>query len=213
MGITQMDMLAGHSLFERRADLLAYQVVFAPCGPGDDPIAASPTAIANIHAFVEAGGKLYVTDWSYEFARQPFPGRLTWEGETTELGSAIEGSWAGAATVVDKGLQAWLTATGEPSFEIFGNWTSLTAVHTTTGKDEHGNEVQVTPKVWVTADKDGTEVPATVSFEEGCGRVLFSTYHAESAYGGTGPLLTQEKALLHVLLEVSVCAGKRPGVN
>ena len=54
-----------------------------------------------------------------------------------------------------------------------------------------------------------------MSFQNKCGRVLFSTYHTESGTGGGGgtALLAQEKALLYVLLEVGVCVGERPGVK
>ena len=47
-----------------------------------------------------------------------------------------------------------------------------------------------------------------MSFEQKCGRVLFSTYHAEG--DSTSTLLAQEKALLYVLLEVGVCVGELP---
>ena len=49
--------------------------------------------------------------------------------------------------------------------------------------------------------------PSTVSFDSQCGRVLFSTYHAEG--GETDALLAQEKALLFILLEVGVCVGQQ----
>ena len=50
--------------------------------------------------------------------------------------------------------------------------------------------------------------PSTVSFDNQCGRVLFSTYHAEG--GEADALLAQEKALLFILLEVGVCIGEQP---
>ena len=69
----------------------------------------------------------------------------------------------------------------------------------------------------MTAQKagNGPQRPTTVSFENQCGRVLFSTYHTENSTFGTGSstLTAQEKALLYVLLEVGVCVGERPGVN
>ncbi len=52
---------------------------------------------------------------------------------------------------------------------------------------------------------------ATVSFQDKCGRVMYSTYHAEGTdNGGSSTLLAQEKALFHILLEVSACVGVRP---
>ena len=54
----------------------------------------------------------------------------------------------------------------------------------------------------------GSDRPATVSFEQKCGRVLFSTYHTEG--DNNSKLLAQEKALLYILLEVGVCVGELP---
>jgi hypothetical protein len=63
--------------------------------------------------------------------------------------------------------------------------------------------VTITPKVWITGNTPSVAKPLTVSFERGCGRVLFSTYHTETS--GSGGLKPQELALLYVLLEVGVC--------
>ncbi len=56
-------------------------------------------------------------------------------------------------------------------------------------------------------DPDGK--PITIRPNENqCGRVLFSTYHAEG--GEADALLAQEKALLYILLEVGVGVGEQP---
>jgi hypothetical protein len=73
-----------------------------------------------------------------------------------------------------------------------------------------GQTKTVTPRVWMSGSKAGTaKKPATVSFEYGCGRVLFSTYHTEPS---SLMLTPQERALLGVLLEVNVCNGSPTGV-
>jgi hypothetical protein len=213
LGISEMVKKTDRTLLENEAELMKFQIVFVPCGMSDDPTPANATAKANMQKFVEAGGKLYVTDWSYEFVRQPFAGFLKWEGETPELGSATGEMWDAPAQAVDPGLRDWLNAVGDTSFEVVGNWTTIASVNPTMGKNAKGDPVLVTPKVWVTATKEGKSTPTTVSFENKCGRVLFSTYHTESGFGGSSDLLAQEKALLYVLLEVGVCVGKRPGVQ
>jgi hypothetical protein len=219
LGFTGFDMKRGRSLLSDAAALMRYQIVFVPCGGQADPAATDPVAQANLKNFVRAGGRLYATDWSYEFVRQPFPGFLSWENESSELGSAASREkWEGAAEAVDPGLRGWLAATGNPTFDVVGNWTNISGVHSQAGLDPKGNATTITPKVWVTAASPLGVRPTTVSFESGCGRVLFSTYHAE---GGGAPteLLAQEKALIHVLLEVGVCvgsggdAGQAPGVR
>lgn len=216
LGITEFDMKTDRSLLLNAAGLDKYHVVFIPCGMSEDETSTSPQAQANMQEYVAKGGKLYVTDWSYEFVRQPFPGFLSWEGETATLGSAASGDeWDAPATAADQGLADWLAATGDTSFTVEGNWTTIKDVITQKGKNPKGDEVDIAPKVWVTAQKGQQQYPTTVSFESQCGRVLFSTYHTEnSSFGsGSGSLTAQEKALLYVLLEVGVCVGDRPGVN
>lgn len=216
LGITALDVKHDRALLENEAELMKYHVVFIPCGSKSDPTSTSTRAKQNLQKFVEAGGKLYVTDWSYEFVRQPFPGFLSWDGETQALGSAASGNeWDAPAMAADPGLAEWLGATGDPSFTVKGNWTTINAVNTLRGLDPKGDSVDITPKVWVTAQKPGSNMqrPTTVSFANKCGRVLFSTYHTEASVGGSTSLLAQEKALLYVLLEVGVCVGERPGVH
>jgi hypothetical protein len=136
-----------------------------------------------------------------------WPGFVSWDGETAQLGTACQSSpYDAPAQADDKGLSAWLGALGDSSFSVQANWTRLTKVTPTAGTDPSGMPTMIAPTVWVSSTLNGDTRPATVSFESQCGRVLYSTYHTEGS-GGTS-LLPQEKALLYVLLEVaSVCAG------
>lgn len=84
------------------------------------------------------------------------------------------------------------------------NWTAISAVKPGSGVDPDGKPVTVTPKVWVEANTQWGKLPATISFEQACGRVLFSTYHTE---GSSPTMLPQERALLYILLEVAVCVA------
>ena len=71
------------------------------------------------------------------------------------------------------------------------------------------SSTSMTPTVWVSADVPGEgHLPATVSYQYGCGRALFSTYHTEA--GTDASLKVQEKALLYIILEVAVCIGDIP---
>lgn len=214
LGIKDFEIKNDRSLLDDEAELMKYQVVFIPCGSQTDPRSTSETSKANIQKFVAAGGKLYVTDYSYEFVRQPFPGFVTWERESSALGSAASGGeWDAPAAAADPGLGDWLSATGDSSFEVKGNWTTIKSVNVMPGTDPKGDPIDIEPKVWVTAQKGTQTYPTTISFENQCGRVLFSTYHTESSFGGTTTLLAQEKSLLYVLLEVGVCIGSHDGVE
>ncbi len=201
------------SLLSNGAALLGYHIVFIPCSFSSgttcntSQVSSDPVVKQNLKQFVSAGGKVYATDYAYEFVRQPWPGFLTWEQQTSTLGSAcLTGAYDSPARVDDPGLAAWLTAIGETNVTLQQNWTRVVSTAPQPGLDEDGKAATITPKVWVTAQQGGT--PATVSFENGCGRVLFSTYHTEG--NGSSALIAQEKALLYVLLEVGVCVGQPP---
>ena len=192
-----------------------YHIVFIPCSFSSGTTCSTSQPSGNgdvqnrLRAFVTAGGKVYVTDYSYEFVRQPWPGFVTWENQTSDLGSAcMSGSYDAPANVDDPGLKSWLTAIGETSVTLQQSWTAISGLSPQQGLDSEGKLVTITPKVWVSAKRTSSTTPATVSFENGCGRVLFSTYHTEG--NGNAVLLAQEKTLLYVLLEVGVCVGLPP---
>lgn len=186
-------------------------IVFLPCGDFTQPtpnvdLSSEKAVQDNLRAFVEAGGRLYVTDWHYDFVARTFPGFVKFSGASHTACSGCERiAYDAQATVNDTGLASWMTAQNLTSFTLQRNYTNIDGVDsvTTAGKT-------VTPRVWVSGAKPGgAPKPATVSFEQGCGRVLFSTYHTEPF---ATQLTPQERALLGVLLEVSVCNDSPSGV-
>ena len=191
--------------------LSQYHIVFLPCAWSNqtdcntNSPALDPIVQKNLQDFVAKGGKLYTTDYAYEFVRQVFPGYVDWKNQTNTLGSAcLASAWDGAASSPDPGLTAWLATQGITAFDVKESWTGISAVHAGNTTDPDGKPISVTPKVWVEASTPWGKLPATISFEQACGRVLFSTYHTEAAAGG---MLPQERALLYILLEVSVCVA------
>lgn len=207
--------LKDSTLLKDRNALDGYHIVFIPCSfsQGTTCDTSQPSGDSavqnNLRAFVGGGGKVYVTDYAYEFVRQPFPGFVSWTGQTSALGSAcMPGAYDAPAQVDDPGLSAWLTAIGETNVTLQQSWTEIASLAPQPGYDADGKAVTIAPKTWVSAKQTGKTTPATVSFENGCGRVLFSTYHTEG--NGSSALIAQEKALLYVLLEVGVCIGQPP---
>jgi len=202
---------------KKMADFPKYHMIFFPC-TGGAQLDQTPVCSINVDNklldaaknFVGLGGKLYVSDWSYEYVRQGWKGAVTWDGETQQIGSACQGGGGDqGATWEDPSLKDWMTAIGDGTTSVKGAWTSLKSVNPFQTVDENGQAVTQTPKVWVSANGR----PTTVSFQDRCGRVLYSTYHTEgsdSTIGGSKTLLAQEKALLHILLEVGVCVGPKP---
>lgn len=203
-------------------NLASYHVVFLPCsgtvnesgqsGPACS-VSVDPQLKTAVKDFVAQGGKLYVSDWSYEYVRQGWPGFVTWMGETSQLGSGCQPGGADLpAQFDDTSLRDWMTAIGEGNASLKSAWSTIEKVNPVASLDENGKTFTQTPKVWASVKHGGGSYPATVSFQDRCGRVLYSTYHAEGSdsANGQGSFLAQEKALMHILLEVGVCVGPKP---
>ncbi|MGZ3421672.1 MAG: hypothetical protein ACXVEE_27600 [Polyangiales bacterium] len=195
------------------AELAKYHIVFVPCSGGSDSSGGSGPQCTGVYnsatkgpldGFVKAGGRVYVSDWSYEYVRQVFPGFVSWSGETSTIGSACQGGGGSqSATVEDKGLEDWLKAQGKTLDTVKDAWTHISSVNPKDDLDPDGKALKVTPKVWVKAGGD----PATTSFEHSCGRVLYTTYHTQPTSEASAPLEEQALALLYLILEVNVCVG------
>ncbi len=181
-----------------------YHILFLPCtGPCANPYADSPKVQSNLRDFVRAGGKVYVTDYSYEFVRRTWPGFYNWEFEDADSGSACGSSYDAPAAVNDESLKDWLGVMSITNFQILKNYTRILQTNPADVTDLNGKLVTVSPTTWISALDQGVS-SATVSFQDGCGRVLFSTYHTEGD-PDSPQLLPQELALLYVLLEVGLC--------
>ncbi|HOE47085.1 MAG TPA: hypothetical protein PLH51_00765 [Polyangiaceae bacterium] len=170
------DPMKNPTAFLKNYDYLKrYHIIFIPCSGSDgttctDTVPDNKTVQDNLKRFVSEGGKLYVTDYSYEYVRRPWPGFVNWDTETSATGSAcLSGEYDAPATVEDQEMREWLLAQGIDQFEVEANWTRISALHTLPGFDPKGAPIDVTPKTWV----KGSQNPATISFEDRCGRVLF----------------------------------------
>ncbi len=188
------------------ATLSQYHIVFFPCASSwPDGYLSDPNVLSNLRNFMNAGGRLYVTDYTYDVLRQTDPNPITWLYDTGAYGSAESGYYDATSTANDQGLADWLGAQGITSFVAEANWTIIDRVNQYSAPDEDGMSATFDPTVWVHGDVPGTgQKPLTVSYQHGCGRALFSTYHTESGQVG---LLVQERALLYIILEVAVCIG------
>jgi hypothetical protein len=208
-------------------ELLKHHIVLLPCATfGFDRndtqnrnVCGAPTGAeqAAFKSYVDAGGKLYVTDYSYEAVRQTWPGYVTFyddrmqplSGTSSGVGTACRGGAEDTpGEAQDPGLKSWMGAIGHANVTLQQSWSRIASVSPQPGFDPENKPKTITPKVWMTSNVGGQKLPATVSFEQRCGRVLFSTYHTEGSDGSQ--LLAQEKALLYILLEVGVCVGELP---
>jgi hypothetical protein len=196
-----------------------------------DAIFSDPTVRQNIRDYVAAGGKMYVSDWSAEYSDIPYPQFITFtanadNGNPDCLGTAcpeadVLPAYATlSAQAVDDDLRDWLDGQQGPdengelstysaaAFRAVDNFVKINGLPTVAlGEDDMGNPVSETAKVWVKGPwTDGEDPihPYTVTFEpNGCGRVLYSTFHT-APYDHLG-LVPQERVLVYLLLEVGVC--------
>jgi hypothetical protein len=127
--------IGGRTLTDLVSDLdamLQYHIIFIPCG-GSANVAAlqDQQTLQNIRDYVAAGGKLYVTDWSGEWADNVFPEQIElWNGsggsgidtpasaydrasdtwDPTQFGDAdlLQSFTSDAAEAVDPNLETWL---------------------------------------------------------------------------------------------------------
>jgi hypothetical protein len=190
--------------------LSQYHIVFFPCAVDwPDGYLTDPKVLSNLREFMRAGGRIYATDYSYDILKRAFGEPITWLYDNGSFGSAETSEYDAVATVIDSDMAAWLAAQGIGSFTLESNFTVVDAVQGYQAPDENGKPTMMTPKVWVNAAVPGEgDRPATISYQYGCGRALFSTYHTEP--WGLGEAMPQELAMLYTILEVGVCLGDLP---
>lgn len=100
--------------------MLQYHIIFIPCS-GSNNVSAlqDPQVLRNIRDYVAAGGKLYVTDWSGEWADNVFPEQIElWNGT---FSSSVDTP----ASAYDRAADTWNTgqfgnADGSPSYSSDG---------------------------------------------------------------------------------------------
>jgi hypothetical protein len=213
----------------------SYNVIFINCSGNEfESILTQPAARNNIRDYVQSGGRLYVTDWSYDYIEQvpefasiidfgPGPDGNPGQPEPMNAGAMGEGGIETDATVLEDGLRRWLEAveavTGETDViddqgrvhikHFLVSWVMQVAV-----------PVADNVKVWLEGPVSGgtytnETLPLTTTFDYAdCGRVLYSSYHTEGgggalgdfpSYCASGDLTPQERVLEYLILHIADC--------
>ena len=217
------------ALFDNNADtgiaaIYSYDIVFINCGVLEDSfdgigVAPDDKSVTTIlRDYVQKGGRLYATDWSYDYIEQAFPEFLDFYGDDSQ---ASQPEWLNAAEVgeqeiilenaeiLDKDLQAFLansTCSDRPNSDclstggglyiegFLGAWAVLEGAH------ESATGVKLYTQGEITTDAGETFIkPLTASFAFGAGYVFYSSYHSEDL-NSTG-LLPQERVLQYLIFE------------
>ena len=211
-----------------QADLNAYDIIFINCGVGGsleenreggfgETTGLDDSGKAALRSYVEGGGKLYVTDLSYDYVEQAFPEFVDFYGsdatpaaEAEAQGEAQTGAngVTSDVTILDETLKAWLggqscaegnclnedgTATIE-GFEF--DWTVINGAHP--AKASAVTFWTEGPVSWYADVGRGSGVkPLSFTFKAGAGRVLFSSYHTEET---SEPGFTPQERILQYLV-------------
>ena len=213
------DPTGGADLFRDASRLSTYDYVFVDCGASvaDEYYATSalrePAVQANLRAFVEGGGRLYVTDLAHDVAETAIPAAIDFGGGSglTDTPEPIDRAGEGApiehavhAQVLDDDLRAWLDNNGaldaSGRMEVRGlesGWVLVEAASPDRAR------------VWVEGPLDAPSAsrvrPLTVTGDRGCGRALFTSYHTIEDHSGGTTLSAQEQALAYLILEIGNC--------
>lgn len=206
------------------AYIFDYDIVFINCGAEETnafEFALDPedeTTITTLQAYVSGGGRLYATDWAYDYVEQAFPGYLDFYPEVDDGSEAealddaqqgLSGIVVEDAAILDTGLTDFLAnsvcdamddgnclnADGSLYIEGFlSGWAILNGAH------ETATGVTLYVQGSVTSDGDNWFTkPLTAAFTFGSGQVFYSSYHSEET-GLTG-FLPQERVMQYLIFE------------
>lgn len=169
-----------YALLSNEEAMLGFDIVCVNGGIQEEGVVDDPLVATNVSAYVEAGGTLFVTDWSYDLVERSFPEAIDFLGDDLTLSAAERGvaETISDALVVDQSLAGYL---GKQTVEVrydLAYWPLL-----------EGASGQVV--VHITGDAHYTEdgssepvaaqgVPLLVSFAAGYGTVVFSTFREEA---------------------------------
>ncbi len=211
--------------------LSKYHIIFVPCSGDTHSDALTQQSIDNIRAWVEAGGRWYVADWSNEFMSKVFPEYQNFYGGL----DGDLGSYDSLATVLDDGLLAWLEALPDPLKDInplndefhptlfqlpqvltVDNWSGIQyPLPEVLVDDGMGGQVNVGHTAWLEGPGDNFDIPnneilpLTVTGQYGCGKIQFTSYHTAEFFDYVG-LSPQELVLIYTILEIGVCQADLP---
>lgn len=183
-------------LLEDYATLSQYDIVFLNCGIDDGdfltPLLANDVAVANLQQFVTNGGSVYASDWAYSVVERAWPQSIDFYGNDNGLGASKRGAVTDLlmGTIVDPLLVASMGSSQIELHYPLVSWVPMEAVTSSV-------------KIYIQGDApidDGStlrDVPHTVGFNAGAGRVIYTSFHQEP---GISP--AQERVLQLLMFEL-----------
>ena len=143
----------------------------------DNSLVSDPVALENIERFVDRGGLLFISDWTYDLVEAIWPEKVLFFGEDQGAHDAAQAGRIGKvqAKVVDEGVAQALGVDEVTLDYNYSNWTVI---------EEAGEGVDVILSGDVeyrlsASDGYGTaqNVPLLISMESGAGQLVYSNFH------------------------------------
>ena len=214
--------------------MMSYHIIFIPCSTwSNGEMLLEEPILRNIRDYVAAGGRLYVTDWSGEWADNVFPEQIQLGPDadtpatayvraedrwvTEEFGPSDDSPpWSSPdAEAADPDLAAWLEGQVAPdgfaidaqAFHVEGNWNRIMELHDVViGTDEEGEPVVDKPRLYVRGSEefDGAgKRPLTATYEPAGCGRVMYSTYHTTDSVHAG-LLPQERVLLYLMMEIGV---------
>lgn len=152
LGSTYQDF---DKLLDGTVAMSTYDIIFINCGNDFESYLTNSAVLTRISEFVSNGGKLYVTDLSYDFIEQIFPGFLKYKDDPNSattaggIGDAEDGTPGITvnATINNATMQSWLgnvTVIQHDSSTPGNPYNDCTSTYTTrTGALNSSNEIPI----------------------------------------------------------------------
>lgn len=174
----------GEELLGDYATLAQYDIVFINCGANGidsypllglrSDVVDNPTYVDNLRQFVAEGGSVYASDEAYDLVERAWPDFVDFYGDDVALDAAQIGVQQIAAVpvdIVDPGLAASM---GADQFDIHFNYTLWAIIA----------DVAVGTDIYTRGDTPTSEgtmanMPLTIGFTAGQGRVIYTSFHQE----------------------------------
>lgn len=157
--------------------LAQYDVLFLNCGISEAWASSDQALVAQtLSDFVEAGGSIYASDWSYFAIEAAFPGMISFLNDDTIVGAARFGRKANVSGIIVDPTMATLLGSNQANIAYdLNEWVVMESV-------DPSVEVLVEGAFRQGAN-DGSAVattgPLSVRFFPGQGRVIYTTFHNE----------------------------------
>ncbi|MFH1262120.1 MAG: hypothetical protein V1495_01575 [Pseudomonadota bacterium] len=217
-------------LLDGTVDLNQFDIVFLNCGLFSESMLTQTTVRSRLRSYVEAGGKIFATDLSYDFIEQVFPEVMKFEGDpddafTPGARDAAELGTKGdtvEATVNNTTMKDWLSgvkvnsgttleACDRSALQVNGTTGALNSDGTIhigdlgeAWAEMHSAHTGQNPTIWIQGEiEELTKRPLTVSMEIGTkgGKVLFTSYHTAENCPSAG-FWPQERILQYLVFEM-----------